>query len=68
MATDPFPNTTDATLEVRLSTLFNATDTVLVVPVDPEDKKNGMIWLNSTERKLKIYAGGITWTTGVESA
>lgn len=68
MANDPFPNTSDRTMEMRLATLFEGSSSILVVPTDPLDRKENMVWLNTTERKLKIYAGGVTWMIGAESA
>lgn len=69
MAFDPFPGTAqDQNTEQRLLTIFKSLGSLLVVPTDPLDKKNGIMWLNTTERKLKVYSEGVTWTIGSASA
>lgn len=68
MAQDPFPNTAQGTLEQRLNTLYQASHTVLVLALDPLEKRNGLMWLNTSEQKLKIYQDGITWEIGKASA
>ena len=66
---DPFPMlTSDSAVEQRLQTLFKAASSILVVNVDPTDKKEGLMWVNASTGTLKVYAGGKTWTIGLESA
>lgn len=67
MATDPFPGSEKPTLEMRLVTLFQASGSFLISPTDPEDLKEGMLWLNATTGKVKAYGLGRTWTIGVAS-
>lgn len=61
MAADPFPNTSDATTEARFNVIFSSTSTVLVVPTDPVEMKNGLVWLNTSTGVLKIYHEGVIW-------
>ena len=68
MATDPFPNTGSVELEQRLRILFGASGTALVVPTDPLELKDGLIWVNTSTLKLNIYFGGKVWTIGQLSA
>jgi hypothetical protein len=65
MAQDPFPNTSDQTMEMRLAALFTGSNTVLTVPTDPEQPKEGMLWYNTTDRALYLYSGGKEWLVGV---
>ena len=60
--------TADATLEKRISTLFQSSNTILVVPLDPDSKKDGLVWFNTTDKQLKLYSGGVTWKIGEGSA
>ncbi len=62
MANDPFPNTADKTTELRFAALFGSLSAVIVVKTDPLELKEGLMWINTTDRQLKIYAGGILWT------
>lgn len=64
---DPFPNSEDATLEKRLQALFKDSKTILVVPTDPLERRDGLLWLNTTSKKVKIYSGGVTWIIGEAS-
>lgn len=66
MSSDPFPGTADPTLELRLAALFGSTP-ILFTANDPVDKREGMIWLNTSTNKLKTYGQGKTWTIGVAS-
>ena len=66
MVTDPFPNSADRTMEVRLATLFNAQN-ALILPNDPTDQRDGLVWFNTSDLKLKLYAGGKIWVIGSAS-
>jgi len=66
MSTDPFPGTADPTLELRLAALFQS-PVILFSPTDPEDKREGMIWVNTSTGQLKTYGQGRTWTIGAAS-
>lgn len=67
MAKDPFPNTSDGTTELRFSALFSSTSSILTVPTDPMELKDGLMWLNTTELRVKIFSGGRKWTIGLLS-
>lgn len=66
MTSDPFPGTADPTLELRLAALFRSTP-LSFTPNDPQDLREGMVWINTTTNKLKTYGQGKTWTIGVAS-
>lgn len=68
MATDPFPNTADATLEQRLRVLYDSSSTLLCVPLDPSSPKEGQEWLNTSTGEHKVFSKGVTWTLGKASA
>lgn len=68
MAQDPFPNSSEPTTEQRFRALFLSSDTVIVTPTEPLDKKDGLVWVNTETQTLNVYFGGITWTTGLTPA
>lgn len=67
MALDPFPNTSDPTLEQRLRVLFDASSSLICVPIDPPSPKQGQLWLNTTTKELKLFSEGLVWTLGKAS-
>lgn len=64
MASDPFPNTAEPTLEMRLQELFKGTSAIVVSATDPIDLKSGHLWFNTTTEELKLFSGGVIWVIG----